>query len=82
MSFRLSRTVKTQRHDGPRPTTNTPACSHPNVERVRVVHSDYENTALLDREQTSQDRRNLEHIFVINVYRLRHNQNSRKSVNS
>ena len=62
--------------------TNTPACSHPNVGRVRVVHSDYENTALLDRETTSQDRQNLEHMFVINIYQLRHNQNSCKSVNS
>ena len=81
MTFHLSRTVKTQGMVPDRPS-NAPACSHPNVERVRVVHSDYENTALLDREQTSQDRRNLEHLFVINVYQLRHNQNSRKSVNS
>ena len=28
--------------------------SCPNVDRVRVVHSDYENTAFLDRDVTSQ----------------------------
>ena len=33
--------------------------SYPNVDRVRVVHSDYENTALLDREPTNLDRQNL-----------------------